>query len=239
MEAIQALVIYLPGSVDRQEKARSELAQTNLNWRFLDAIKGSALITRPVEYQPEKVKQLLGFELTASELGCFLSHKKAWQICVDDNIPTIIFEDDFRLLPHFEKTISYLMHDYTAWGAIRLQGLHPVPQDAVNSFDDIKLVQNKADAVGASAYILKPVQAKLLIEAAVDIYEPLDHFLEHHQVHQVNFLAIQPYPVGITGDESTILDRPGRLPIKGVAKLKRSLARSADRLLSSRPWFPK
>jgi glycosyl transferase family 25 len=239
MESIQALVISLPGSVDRQEKARSELAKTNLSWRFLDAVRGSALTTLPAEYQPKKVKRLLGFELTSSELGCFLSHKKAWQVCVDDNIPTIIFEDDFRLLPHFEKAITCLVHDYTDWGAVRLQGIYPVPYDVLESFGDIELVKNRADAVGSSAYILKPAQAKLLIEAAVDVYEPLDHFLEHHQVHHVQFLAIHPYPVDTTGAESTILDRPGRLPIKGIAKLSRSLARTADRLLSSKPWFPK
>jgi glycosyl transferase family 25 len=239
MIAIQALVISLPGSSDRQEKARLELAKTNLRWRFLDAIRGSALPTLPAEYQPKKVKLLLGFELTSSELGCFLSHKKAWQACVDDNIPTIILEDDFRLLPHFEKSIAYLIKDYTDWGAVRLQGIHPVPQDVVDSFSDIQLVRNKADPVGSSAYIIKPAQAKLLIEAAVDIYEPLDHFLEHQQVHHVDFLAIHPYPVDTTGVESTILDRPGRLPVKGVAKLKRSLARSIDRIFSAKPWFPK
>ena len=239
MKTIQALIISLPGSTDRQEKARLELAKTNLSWRFLDAIRGSALLTLPAEYQPKKVKRLLGFELTSSELGCFLSHKKAWQACVDNNIPTIIFEDDFCLLPHFEKTIAYLTNDYTDWGAVRLQGIYPVPQDVVDSFADIQLVQNKADPVGSSAYIIKPAQAKLLIEAATDIYEPLDHFLEHQQAHHVDFLAIHPYPVHTTGAESTILDRPGRLPVKGFAKLKRSLARSMDRLLSSKPWFPK
>jgi glycosyl transferase family 25 len=239
MKTIQALVISLPGSSDRQEKARVELAKTNLCWRFLDAIRGSALTTLPAEYQPKKVRRLLGFELTSSELGCFLSHKKAWQACVDDNIPTIILEDDFCLLPHFDKTIEYLMNDYADWGAVRLQGIYPVPQDIVNSFGGIQLVRNRADAVGSSAYILKPVQAKQLIEAAIDVYEPLDHFLEHQQVHHVNFLAIHPYPVDTTGVESTILDRPGRLPVKGIAKIRRSLARGVDRLFSSRPWFPK
>jgi glycosyl transferase family 25 len=239
MEAIQAIVISLPGSVDRQEKVHLELANTNLKWRFLDAIRGSALTTLPKEYIPKKVKQLLGFELTFSELGCFLSHKKAWQVCVDDNIPTIIFEDDFCLLPHFEKTITYLIHGNAGWGAVRLQGIHPVLYEVMDLCGDIQLVQNKADAVGASAYILKPAQAKLLIEAAEEIYEPLDHFLEHRQVHHVNFLAIHPYPVGVTGDKSTILDRPVRSPLRGVIKLKRSLARNVDRLFSSKPWFPK
>jgi glycosyl transferase family 25 len=239
MEAIQALVISLPGSSDRQEKARSELTKTDLNWRFLDAIRGSALTTLPAEYQPKKVKRLLGFELTSSELGCFLSHKKAWQVCVDDNIPTIIFEDDFRLLPHFEQTITCLLHDYTDWGAVRLQGLSLVHHDVIQSFDAFSLVRNKGDAVGATAYILKPAQAKALIEAAADIYEPLDHFLEHRQVHQLEFFAVKPYPVDISGDQTTIADRPVRYPIKGLAKLGRSIARIWDRWFSQRPWFPK
>lgn len=54
MEAIQALVISLPGSSDRQEKARLELAKINLHWRFLDAIRGSALPTLPAEYHRKK-----------------------------------------------------------------------------------------------------------------------------------------------------------------------------------------
>jgi glycosyl transferase family 25 len=240
MMAIQALVISLPGSSDRQEKARLELAKTNLRWRFLDAIRGSALPTLPAEYQPKKVKRLLGFELTSSELGCFLSHKKAWQACVDDNIPSIIFEDDFRLLPHFEKTINYLINDYTDWGAVRLQGLSLVHHNEIHSFDDnISLVRNKGDAVGATAYILKPAQAKVLIEAAKDVFEPLDHFLEHHQVHRLEFFAVKPYPVDISGDQTTIADRPARYPIKGIAKLVRSIARIWDRSFSQRPWFPK
>jgi len=143
MMAIQALVISLPGSSDRQEKARLELVKTNLRWRFLDAIRGSALPTLPAEYLPKKVKRLLGFELTSSELGCFLSHKKAWQACVDDNIPTIIFEDDFRLLPHFEKTITYLINDYTDWGAVRLQGLSLVHHDEIHSFCAIKEMRSE------------------------------------------------------------------------------------------------
>ncbi len=86
-------------------------------------------------------------------------------------------------MPHFEKIINYLINDYTNWVAICLQGIHPAQQDVDDFYDDIQLDQNKADAVGSAAYIIKPAQAKLLIEAAVDIYESLDHFLEHPPGH--------------------------------------------------------
>ena len=239
MSDIQVLVISLAGSDARQQKVRAELDKTSLNWRFLDAIRGSALTSAPKEYKPTKVKNLLGFELTPNELGCFLSHKKSWQECVDKNIPTIVFEDDFFLLPHFEKAIDFLMNDCGRWNAVRLQGLSDVPQEVIQTNGDISLVRNIGDAVGATAYLLKPEAARILLEASTDIYEPLDHFLEHHQKHNLEFLAISPYPVDITGVQTTIADRPGRLPIRGWAKAKRSILRALDRWFSESPWFPK
>ena len=239
MSDIQVLVISLSESDSRQKKVRSELDKTSLKWRFLDAVRGSALASNPKEYKPAKVKNLLGFELTPNELGCFLSHKKAWQECVDKNIPTIVFEDDFFLLPDFEKSIDFLMNDCPHWNAVRLQGLSEVAQEKIQTMGDIHLVRNIGDAVGATAYLLKPDAAKVLIEASSDIYEPLDHFLEHHQKHHLQFLAISPYPVDITGVQTTIADRPGRLPIRGWAKAKRSILRTMDRWLSKNPWFPK
>lgn len=239
MSDIQVLVISLVGSDARQKKVKSELDKTSFPWRFLDAVKGSALKSIPKEYKPTKVKKLLGFELTPNELGCFLSHKKAWQECVNANQPTIIFEDDFYLLPDFEKTIHFLMNECTDWEAVRLQGLSSVPQEEIFKSAGISMVRNIGDAVGATAYMIKPSAAKKLIEAASDIYEPLDHFLEHRQKHHLEFLAISPYPVDITGVQTTIADRPDRLPIRGIAKLKRSICRILDRRFSKNPWFPK
>lgn len=238
MSQVQGLVISLAGSDVRQQKVKSELDKTNLQWRFLDAVRGSELTNTPKEYQPSKVKDLLGFELTPNELGCFLSHKKAWQECVDNNIPTIIFEDDFCLLPHFEKAIHFLVNESTNWDAVRLQGLSNVPQEKIQGNEEFDLVRNIGDAVGATAYLLKPSAAQTLINASSDIYEPLDHFLEHHQKHHLEFLAISPYPVDITGVETTIADRPSRLPIRGWRKTKRSILRALDRWFSKNPWFP-
>ena len=239
MSDIQVLVISLAGSDERKKKVQSELDKTKFTWRFLEAVKGSALETPPAEYKADKVRGLLGFELTPNELGCFLSHKKAWQACVDKDVITIIFEDDFYLLPHFKNVVQFLSGNLELWDAVRLQGLSNVSQELIQDVGEFSLVRNLGDAVGATAYIIKPHVAKILIAASGDIYEPLDHFLEHHQKHQLTFLAINPYPVDITGVETTIADRPGRQPIKGLAKIRRSVLRALDRCFSKNPWFPK
>jgi glycosyl transferase, family 25 len=237
---LQTLVISLLRSPQRREKARLELSRTNLNWSFLDAVDGSQMQSFPLEYQPRKVKRLLGFELTQNEIGCFLSHKNAWQACVLNNLPTLIFEDDFILLSHFERTLQLLFTEFQDWQLMRLQSLANSSHVVIKALGDISIVKNLSDEVGATAYIVKPEAAKILIEHANEIYEPLDHFLEHRKKHGVEMLAVKPYPVDISNAQSTISDRPeGRKPIKGIRKKIRSIYRALDRICSKDPWFPK
>jgi len=237
---LQIVVISLLRSPLRREKARSELSKTSLNWSFLDAVDGSQLQSFPPEYNSRKVRRLLGFDMTQNEIGCFLSHKKAWQTCLKNNQPTLIFEDDFILLPHFEKTLQLLLTEFHDWQLIRLQALAKTQHDIVKIIGEISIVKNHADPLGATAYIIKPEAAKILIEHAKDIYEPLDHFLEHEKKHGVEILAVKPYPVDISKAQSTISDRPDdRKPIKGIRKKIRSFNRVVDRVFSNDPWFPK
>lgn len=237
---LQTVVISLLRSPQRREKATSELAKTTLKWSFIDAVDGSQLHAPPSEYDSRKVRRLLGFELTPNEIGCYLSHMQAWRMCVDHNQPTLIFEDDFILLPHFEKTLDLLLTEFQDWQLIRLQGLVKTNHDIVRTFGDITIVRNHSDPLGATAYLVKPDAARILLEHSKNLYEPLDHFLEHIEKHGVQIFAAKPYAVDISKAPSTISDRPDdRKPIKGLGKTIRSLNRTLDRLFSKDPWFPK
>ncbi len=236
---IQVLVISLRRSVDRRAKVEQELKNISLPWSFLDAIDGSTLAGPPIEYQPLKVKLLQGYPLTPNEIGCYLSHKEAWKRCVSQNIPTLVFEDDFVLSPEFEGIINSLLNNESAWSLVRLQGLYEVPYRELTPVGDAHLVKNLGDAVGATAYLFKPQVAQVLIDESRAIYEPVDHFLEHQSKHGLEFLAVRPYPVDISRVKSTIDDRSERAPVKGFRKRVRSIARAVDRLCGAKPWFPK
>jgi glycosyl transferase family 25 len=236
---LQVLVISLRRSLDRRAKVEQEMQQISLPWSFLDAVDGSALQSPPDEYKPLKVNLLQGYELTANEIGCYLSHKEAWKRCVEKNVPTLILEDDFVLTPEFGHIIQTLLSNPDPWSFIRLQGLYEVSYEEVCLIDDIRLVKNIGDAVGATAYLLKPEIARTLIHESSDIYEPADHFLEHQKKHGLEFLAVRPYPVDITRAKSTIDDRHERAPVQGLRKRLRSVARALDRVFSKRPWFPR
>ncbi len=237
--SLQTFVISLPQSLDRQENVKKELLNTNLEWSFLEAVDGRKLTFPIPQYLPKEVQKLLGFQLTPNEIGCFLSHQKAWQYCINKNLPTLILEDDFTLSSHFEEIIDLLLCRSEDWDLVRLQALMRSSDHLIQAYGQYSLVYNGSDPLGATAYILKPAAAQLLLRYSGHIYEPLDHYLEHQRKHSIRMLAIKPYPVDVLGIDSTISDRPNdRSPMKGVKKIIRSLNRVIDRTFSNEPWFP-
>ena len=236
--SLQTLVISMERSHERQARVREILDATPLAWSFLPAVDGSALSLPMPAYPEKKVKRLLGFGLTRGELGVFLSHRKAWQACIDQQKVTLVFEDDFVLQPLFLEGLDCLLARYTDWQMVRLQGLGVVDYSIRYQDPSLAIVENHQDAVGLTAYLIKPPAAQQLLDHSHALYEPVDHFVEHRRKHGVTMFSILPYTVSITHEPTTI-DRPERRPMQGLRKWRRSLYRSIDRYLGKDPWFPK
>jgi glycosyl transferase family 25 len=236
---IQVLVISLERSVERRKRVEEQLGKTRIQWNFLNAVDGYALAKMPPSYQKTKVKRLQGYELTPGEVGCYLSHIQAWQDCIDKQKITLVFEDDFLISPRFEIVLKDLLTISQEWDLVRLSGIYETEDRLLKTRDSFNLVQNLGEPCGTASYILNPNAAKILLENTADIYEPVDHYLEHFKKHGLRCLAAKPYPVELAHTKSTITDRPGRMPVKGFAKYMRSIYRFLDRNLSPSPWFPK
>jgi glycosyl transferase family 25 len=236
---IQVLVISLERSVERRKRVEEQLGKTRIQWNFLNAVDGYALSKMPPSYQKTKVKRLQGYELTPGEVGCYLSHIQAWQDCVDKQKITLVFEDDFLISLRFETVLKDLLTISQEWDLVRLSGIYETEDRLLTTRDSFNLVQNLGEPCGTASYILNPNAAKILLENTADIYEPVDHYLEHFKKHGLRCLAAKPYPVELAHTKSTITDRPGRRPVKGFAKYMRSIYRFLDRNLNPSPWFPK
>lgn len=242
MEPLQIFVITLKDSAARQERVRRELAKTNFQWSFLDAVDGRNLSISRAPYNPKKVKRLLGFELTPKEIGCYLSHMKAWEACVNENIDTLIFEDDFVIGEKFEEIVKFLLSAKLNWDILRFQALCECQDIVLQEFGLFRWVRNVRDPLGATAYLINPTSALQLLRQSEEIFEPLDHYLEHVEKHGLIMSAVKPYPITVTDPTrltSTITDRPDRKSVRGLRKKMRSIARFLDRIFSSNPYFPK
>ncbi len=234
---IKILVISLKDAQARREKAAIALNSTNLSWEFLDAIDGRNFKAPPPEYNSKKVARLLGFELTPGEIGCFLSHKKAWQQCLDSNEITLILEDDFLLKPHFMESLHLAINQFHDWDIFRLQALSDTPFEILSNYQSMQVVRNLQDPLASAGYIIRPSGAKKLLEKASQIFEPIDHFLEHTKFHGAMIVAIKPYAVDINQLPTTITDRPHRPSVRGWKKAKRSFYRLLQRISTSNSWF--
>jgi glycosyl transferase family 25 len=239
MQAILVRVISLERSTDRRERVQRELKNFSLEWAFLNAVDGFALKALPKSYDQAKVRRLQGYELTPGEIGCYLSHMKAWEQCVEQDKTMLVLEDDFVINGDLSHVFESLTQMEQRWSLVRLAALYDVEHRVIDRCDGVELVENKGDPVGAAAYLTKPSAAAQLIKCSSAIYEPVDHYLEHYSKHGVSMHAVRPYPISIVGKDSTITDRSGRLPVKGFQKIKRSVCRLIDRKFSASPWFPK
>ena len=238
---LKLLVINLKDDHSRRDLAKKELEGFPVDYSFVEAINGRDFdITRAV-YPKEKVKRLTGYELTKNELGCFLSHQKCWHIAVESNSPCLVLEDDFKLSDSFYESLVFAFKNYSQWDLLRLQALasNKIKCNHVSG-KKFSIVSIMGDPLGATAYIVKPSSASKLIMKSKQIFEPLDHFLEHFSRHNLEFRALLPYPVESSGVETTIPNRPySERSLRGAKKFKRSIFRLLDRNFSSDPWFSK
>lgn len=236
---LQVFVISLERSAERRRKVGEQLNQTGIQWQFLNAVDGYAMPSMPSSYKQSKVKRLQGYELTPGEVGCYLSHIKAWEFCLINDVVTLVFEDDFLIHEKLEAVIDDLLTITDQWNLVRLSGIYQTDHQTLQERFSYDLVKNLGEPCGTAAYIIKPSAAKTLLENSTEIYEPVDHYLEHYSKHGVRCLATKPYPIRLAHTKSTITDRPGRLPLKGLRKMLRSIFRFIDRHLSPSPWFPR
>jgi len=237
--SVQVYVISLERSTERRMRVEEQLSKTAIPWSFLNAVDGYALPRMPDSYKSSKVKRLQGYELTPGEIGCYLSHIQAWKCCLANQKLTLVFEDDFVLSSRFELVLRDLLEISQEWDLVRLSGIYDTEDQLLTNRGSYSLVQNLGEPCGTAAYLLNPHAARILLENAADIYEPVDHYLEHFKKHGLRCLAAKPYPVELAHTKSTITDRPGRQPVQGVRKLLRSIYRFLDRKTSVSPWFPK
>ncbi|MDJ0522996.1 MAG: glycosyltransferase family 25 protein [Planctomycetota bacterium] len=171
MSAIPLLLINLDRSSERLEHMKAELGALGLAFERICAVDGKA------EGLADDTWQISG-----PEVGCFLSHRLAWQRIVDAGWPhAIVLEDDVRLHPTFARVV-----EDGAWvppraDIVKLDTRHTVvwlasPREG-ESVDGMTLRELHSVTWGGGAYLLKRACAERLLAVSEEARMPLDMFL--------------------------------------------------------------
>ena len=182
---MKTLVINLSHRKDRLDKFK----QNNADFISYDVLK--AVDGYKVEYADLRkmgfdtdhdwIDPILNTPLTKGEIGCFLSHWKAWKQCIKANEPVLVLEDDAIITDKFSYDELYKLrrqgYNFTYLGWKEMEESIPI---------DDKFVKPVYPYWGL-AYVITPESAKILTKGKPKII-PVDEYLPQ-MIEKLNVVA--------------------------------------------------
>ena len=107
----RATVISLPRHASRRAHIIKELSSKNVPFTWMDAIDGVKLTHSELS---KNATDLGRWFMTPGMIGCFLSHRRCWEQCIETNRPLIVFEDDVILADNFCEVVTATMRTLNA-----------------------------------------------------------------------------------------------------------------------------
>jgi glycosyl transferase, family 25 len=102
-------VISLVEAIDRRSFISSQLKVLDLEFEFVDGIRGRDLYEDPTYYDRRKALRIELRDMTPGEVGCALSHQKVYDKIVERDLPyALVLEDDAVLSPDLPEVLSRL-----------------------------------------------------------------------------------------------------------------------------------
>lgn len=155
-------VMNLDRAPDRWKYMTTVLDEQGLTAERLPAVDGKNLTDDEMRTQSTK---MAAFLQPRGVIGCYLSHKRFWQLVVDRNLPeAIIFEDDVRLVDGFKDRLGDFLRRLQAEGNkpydVLLLGaigrVHPEGKDNIGSRFFSSYIGGKRRLEMVSEFVYKP-----------------------------------------------------------------------------------
>lgn len=235
--AVEAFVIHLPRMPERYQSLVPLLTQLGLPFSMVEGVDGSALDPNTVPTDASSIRKFCGqSQLGTGTLACYLSHVKAWKTFLASGRRFgLICEDDIRFCPQeFTAALKWVIDQENFWDICSFQLNHrgcplPLKSPAINSLAIKPLTLPKEgwslcyymfNVTGAGAYLINQSAAEKLLDKALPIRIPLDHFYTQSHLLKLRFVGLEPRLVQQDTDHSEI-DKLGREKKKQASFAKR------------------
>jgi len=135
----------------------------------------------------KNVRTLTGM-LTPGEVGCILSHQKAFQRIIDEKLPyALIMEDDVDIAPSIHEILDYLEHANFSFDICFL-GHHPLKRE-IKLFLNIKgkFELNRVNEIvwGAHGYVISLPCAIRMLEKTSEFEESVDFYTGDYRINNI------------------------------------------------------
>lgn len=191
---MKVYVISLVEAALRRNKIAKQLEAQGINFDFFDAKRGNPEIKANSNYDYAVRDKLYGRQMTAGEIGCFMSHQELWRIIATADRAICIMEDDVLVANNLAQILTTL-ENYSNYDILKLSGIFKRISFNWENFAGLNLVKYWRDPMGTQCYIIKPAAAQALLAKSARINAPVDDFLANYALHRLNVVACNPYPI--------------------------------------------
>ncbi|WP_336943372.1 glycosyltransferase family 25 protein [Acinetobacter modestus] len=210
---ISFYLINLDSSVERLNKADTELSKQKINYTRISAVDGRKLeLSSYSNYDSKRSHIFTGRDLIGAEIGCYLSHKKAVEtFLLSGSDYGVILEDDLRLNEDFNQKVIEIIrwlenNKYTDWNVINLGAKKKKLTSKISEFGNYELLNAYYFPILAIGLIWSRKGAQDFLEKINDqpIFMPIDVELQAWLSKNGKGLSVYPALVLQNGSESDI-----------------------------------
>ncbi|MBS0355641.1 MAG: glycosyltransferase family 25 protein [Proteobacteria bacterium] len=211
---MKIFVLNLERAVERRALMQQRLAELGLEAEFLPAIDGARVDRGSLPAGAEQ-------RLSNGELGCYLSHRRSWEIVVERGLAlAVVLEDDVVLSPELPRVIAGIAGLDLPYDLVRLSSLGPVRGIPVAGLEDgRRLILPNKNPSGAQGYLVSQAGARRLLARLAVPQRPVDDEFDLYWKHDLCIPVVFPCVVEEDGGlASTIGARMDGHPRKTIGR---------------------
>lgn len=208
----KVFLINLDKSIERLKKSSERLTAQNIQFERIPAIDGTKLTNAEIQahYSSQLNSKQYYRNLGYGEIGCFLSHRLAWQKIVEQKLQyAIVLEDDFQLVGDLSAVFSTIESLKFDWQLLKLAAYQnrTRPIKATKQVNEqFDLVLHKKPLTGCCAQAITYHAAKQLLAITEQFGCPVDTQIQRTWQTGVSVYSLMPFMIeqdGKVGSEIT------------------------------------
>ena len=208
-------VINLDKSPERMATIAKRLDELDIPFERISGVYGADLSEEEIaKYYCAKLnKKNYRRPLGLGEIGCYISHIKAWQTIVDRQLHcALILEDDIVIEEGLAELVSKLGKSSDTFDIVKFfnKKTNPKIVESVDFTSKYKLCRFKKIPIGNYAQLISLSGAKKLLKAYEKFGRPVDEDIQHWWESDTNVLGVLPSVVRPNDGAKSDIDSQGK-----------------------------
>jgi len=194
----EAFVIHLARAQGRAPQVERLCKNLPMPVTVINAIDAETLSDQEIArvYRPGLHRPHYPFSLRRTEIACFLSHRRAWQMILDRGLDAaLIVEDDVEPMPEFQGLLQHALTSAGRGDFLRFPKKARERGPTMAEDGPARIFVPRSVALGMQAQLVGRDAAAELLAFTREFDRPVDTIIQMRWLHGVRILSSSPVAV--------------------------------------------